>query len=129
MRLYCKDSESFYKVAPNGKIRFIKMPEDRSFLVGQLSQDQTLVVLFKAKDHRNMAVPAEVYNGLPNVKKWVVKALDTGRLMAASTRILESFGFIPHGNRSGEQQYLVSDRSVWSEIFSIGEDYAEARWA
>jgi hypothetical protein len=113
-KIFCRDNRSFYSINRERKIRFVKMPEDRAFLVGQLSVNGKSILLYKSEQHHNVAVPEELFQNLPNVQNWLVKHLSSTNLLSANRKSIDIFGYRPNILKAQVQSYILVDRNVWS---------------
>lgn len=138
----CADGASKIRVEANGRVRLILMPEDRPILLGQWSEKQNLLMLFKNRESMmkksfSLAVPLELWDGLKGqhtIHTVCCEMRDTKRLMCADRTTLTMFGYTDDSDVPPEQlrqRYLFLDPEYWSEVRTLEDAvfFAEDRRA
>jgi len=123
----CYNSDSYYKIESNGKIRFIEMPNNRCLLIGQLSTDESVLLLFKNRANYKpksytLGIPTELLDNLKNIEAIAVNVRQSDHLLCVRQYTVRMFGYQDDSEcvySHSRQLYTFLDAVYWDRVDSL----------
>lgn len=129
----CCDSDNFFRLEENGRIRLIlrEGDDDRPILKGQWNEIHKILMLDKGRENfarksYSLAVDLPLWQNL-DIKTLCCKMRNTGRYFCADYATLSMFGYADASD-DVDQEYLFLDKEHWTEVdaledvFTFNED-------